>query len=52
MNDTLARILADKRDHVARAKANRPLSALDAAVKAAPPARGFRAALSAARAAR
>ncbi len=48
MSDTLARICADKRVHVARRKAERPLAALDAEARAAPPPRGFAAALASA----
>ncbi len=50
MSDTLARILADKRDHVAACKAARPLAAFDADARAASKPRGFCAALQAARA--
>jgi indole-3-glycerol phosphate synthase len=45
MSDTLARIVADKQVHVAARKRERPLAALEAAVHAAAPARGFAAAL-------
>ena len=43
--DVLARICADKREHVARCKAERPLAELEAAARAAGPVRGFAAAL-------
>lgn len=43
--DVLARICADKRDHVAAMKARRPLSTVEAAARAASAPRGFRAAL-------
>jgi indole-3-glycerol phosphate synthase len=46
--DTLARICADKRDLIARRKAMRPLSVVEAAAKAASPPRGFARALAAA----
>jgi indole-3-glycerol phosphate synthase len=52
MTDTLAAILADKRDHVAACKARMPLSEVEALAAAASPPRGFRAALVAARAER
>ncbi|WP_114391533.1 indole-3-glycerol phosphate synthase TrpC [Oleisolibacter albus] len=45
MTDVLARICADKREHVARRKTIHPLAALDQAAKAAEPPRGFAAAL-------
>ena len=45
MSDTLARICADKRAHVARCKALRPLATLEEAAKAAPTPRGFAARL-------
>lgn len=45
MSDILARICADKRAHVARQKAARPLAAVQAAAKAEPPPRGFARAL-------
>ena len=45
MSDVLARICADKRAHVAAAKAERPLATVEAAAKSAPPPRGFVAAL-------
>ncbi len=45
MSDTLTRICADKRAHVARRKAERPIAALDAEARAAGPPRGFAAAL-------
>jgi len=41
MSDILARILADKREHVSRNKQRRPLGAVVAAARAAPPVRGF-----------
>ena len=41
MSDILARILADKREHVSRSKRRRPLSAVAAAAREAPPVRGF-----------
>lgn len=45
MTDTLARIVADKRDHVAAMKARRPLAELEAAAQTADRPRGFRSAL-------
>ncbi len=42
MADVLDRILADKRDHVARAKCQRPLAAVTADARLAAPPRGFR----------
>ena len=45
MSDILARICADKRAHVARQKAARPLAAVEEAAKAEPPPRGFARAL-------
>ncbi|WP_421998508.1 indole-3-glycerol phosphate synthase TrpC [Reyranella sp.] len=48
MSDTLARITADTRRHVAAAKARRPLSEVEAAAKAADAPRGFARALGAA----
>ena len=45
MSDILDKIAAYKRDEVAQRKAQRSLSELDAAAKAASPTRGFRAAL-------
>ncbi len=45
MSDVLDRICAEKRDHVARAKAACPEAALVAALAEAPPARPFAAAL-------
>ena len=45
MADVLAEICADKRNHVARCKAARPLSSLTDAVKRAPPVRPFAAKL-------
>ena len=50
MSDVLARICADKRRHIEAAKAARGTEALLRAAKAAPPVRGFRRALVAARA--
>jgi indole-3-glycerol phosphate synthase len=50
MSDALARIAAAKREHVAAAKRERPLSAVEAAARAQIPPRGFRAALAARRA--
>ncbi|SNS22281.1 MULTISPECIES: indole-3-glycerol phosphate synthase TrpC [unclassified Azospirillum] len=44
--DVLARICADKAEHVARAKAARPLALVEEAAKAQPASRGFAAALS------
>ena len=41
MSDILARILADKREHVSRSKRRRPLGAVAAAAREAPPVRGF-----------
>ena len=41
MSDILARILADKRQHVARNKQRRPLGAVAATAREAPPVRGF-----------
>jgi indole-3-glycerol phosphate synthase len=41
MTDVLAKICADKRDHIARRKAERPLGDLLAAARAAGPTRGF-----------
>jgi len=41
MTDVLAKICADKREHIARCKAQRPLGDLVAAVRAADPPRGF-----------
>ncbi len=41
MTDVLARICDDKREHVARAKAERPLAEIENAARAATPARGF-----------
>ena len=49
MTDTLARIVADKRDHVAAAKARRPLADLETAAAGADRPRGFRSALEARR---
>ena len=48
MADILAQICADKQAEVAARKARRPIAALADAVAAAPPPRGFAAALSAA----
>lgn len=45
MSDALTKICADKRDHVAAAKENRPLSDVEAAAKEAAAPRGFYAAL-------
>lgn len=45
MTDKLAEICAVKRDHVQRARTLRPLTAIEAAAKAASPPRGFIAAL-------
>lgn len=45
MTDVLARICATTRAEVGRRKAARPLAAVEAAARAAPPARGFAAAL-------
>ena len=47
MSDILARIAAYKRDEIAAAKRARPLAEVEAAARAAPPVRGFRAALEA-----
>ena len=47
MSDILARICADKRDHVAAAKAARPLAALEGEARAASRPRGFAASLAA-----
>jgi len=47
MADVLAEIVATKRDHVAACKRARPLAEVDAAARAAAPARGFAAALAA-----
>lgn len=41
MSGVLAQICADKRAHIVRRKAERPLAALESAVAAAEPARGF-----------
>ena len=41
MSDILARILADKREHVARCKERRPLNTVAEAAREAPPVRGF-----------
>ena len=43
--DTLTRICADKRDHIARKKAGTPLAALEARLGEASAPRGFRKAL-------
>ena len=48
MSDVLARICADKREHVRRRKAERPVAHLLAGLAAAPPPRDFAAALDAA----
>lgn len=45
MTDVLARICADKRQHVAACKAARPLSVIEDAARAASPPRGFMASL-------
>ena len=45
MTDALTKICTDKRDHVAAAKAARPLSEIETAAKTAAPPRGFYAAL-------
>jgi indole-3-glycerol phosphate synthase len=45
MSDTLARICAEKRHHVARRRAQHPLAELEDAARAAPPPRPFAAAL-------
>ena len=45
MTDVLAKICADKREHVAACKARRPLSAVEADARAATPPRGFQASL-------
>jgi indole-3-glycerol phosphate synthase len=45
MSDILARIEAYKREEIAAAKRARPLGEIEAAARAAPPVRGFRAAL-------
>lgn len=45
MSDVLARICARKREEVERRKRLRPLAEMEAAARAAPPPRGFRAAL-------
>jgi indole-3-glycerol phosphate synthase len=45
MSDILQKIESYKRDEIAAAKRTRPLAALEAAAKAAPPPRGFAAAL-------
>jgi indole-3-glycerol phosphate synthase len=41
VSDVLAKICTDKRDHVARRKADRPLGAVEADARAAAPPRGF-----------
>ena len=46
MSDTLAQICRDKWQHIARRKAERTVTALEAEARAAPPPRGFAAALS------
>ncbi len=48
MSDVLAKICADKRGHITRCKAERPLGEMDAAAKAVPAPRGFIRALRAA----
>ena len=50
MSDTLARILADKRDHVAACKRAKPLATLETEARAAGAVRGFCEALTGARA--
>ncbi len=45
MTDTLARIIADKRNHIVLRKAEVSLADLESQAKAAPPVRGFKAAL-------
>jgi indole-3-glycerol phosphate synthase len=49
MSDTLARIVAYKREHVAASKAQRPLANIEAAARAEAPPRGFARALDGAR---
>ncbi|MGP1395807.1 MAG: indole-3-glycerol phosphate synthase TrpC [Inquilinaceae bacterium] len=51
MTDVLARICADKRDHIAERRRATPLAAIEAEAASAEPPRGFAAALGAARAA-
>src|SRR5437868_12393052 len=51
MNDTLARITADKRANLARRKAVRSLATIEAVAAGAPPPRGFAERLAAATAA-
>ena len=46
MTDILAKICADKRDHIEHSKANKPLETVKQAAMGAPPTRGFAAALS------
>ena len=41
MSDVLSRICADKREHIALCKAERPFSEVDKTAKTAPPPRGF-----------
>src|SRR3546814_7557603 len=41
MSDVLARICADKRDHIARRKATIPAATLEQQARATPPPRGF-----------
>ena len=48
MSDTLARICADKRQHVSRCEAARSLATMEAAAERAAPTRGFAARLGAA----
>jgi indole-3-glycerol phosphate synthase len=48
VSDVLSRIVAGKREEIARAKAARGLAELERAARAAPPPRGFIAALAAA----
>lgn len=50
MTDVLAKIIADKREHVARCQAGRSMAALEMAARAAEPPRGFATALAAAHA--
>src|SRR3546814_10894865 len=45
MSDTLARIIADKRNHIVLRKTQISLAALEAEAKAASPVRGFKSAL-------
>lgn len=50
MSDVLARICADKREHIARCKAAKPYAAVEAEARATQPPRGFHAALTVANA--